>query len=123
MFDEDRRCFEVDRDTKDYLEDFKKDIKESLKSLEDHIRSLLETTIKPIEGTLNRHTKDIGDLYEKHRETIVDIGKLDGRLKTLEDDKQDKKFSTEMKIIIGIAVITTLSSIVMGLLMLNGAAG
>lgn len=105
MRDENRGWFEVDRDTKEYLDGFKRDIQKSLESLEQHIKDLLESNIKPIESTLERHTADIGDLYEKHRETLVDYGKIDGRVKTLEDDKQDSKFSTEMKLAFGGVVV------------------
>lgn len=40
-----------------------------------------------VEKNVDRVRDDIGDLYEKHRQILVNQGLIDGRLKVLEDDK------------------------------------
>ena len=64
----------------------------------------LEKTIRDITGPILKDTErlrvDINDLYEKHRDILVDAGKIDGRIKTLEDDKDDKKMSSQNIIMI-----------------------
>ena len=108
--------FEMDLDTKQYLDDFKKDIKETLKNIENHIKELIESTIKPIEKQLNQHTKDISDLYDKDRETRDRVGRVEGRVTTLEKGNNNRKFSTEMIIVVFIAIGSIITSIVLGLI-------
>lgn len=110
-----KECFEVDRDTKEYLDEFKKDIKEAINRLEEHIKSLLESNIAPIQEQQKKHTEDIRDLYEKDREMRDRVGSLEGRVKTLEDDKQDNRFSTEMKIVIVVALIGVGASVLIAI--------
>lgn len=70
----------------------------------------LEKTIRDITGPMvkdtNRLRGDIDDLYEKHRDTLVDAGKHNGRIKTLEDDKDDKKMSSQNVIMITALIAT-----------------
>ena len=111
----DKGCFEMDAGTKQYLDDFKQDIKESLQAIEKHIRELIESSIKPIEKQVDKHTIDIEQLYNFDREKRERDGKVEGRVKILEDDKQQHQFSTEMKIVIGIAIATMLVSIALAI--------
>jgi len=113
----DKGTFEMDSGTKQYLDDFKQDIKESLQAIEKHIRELIESSIKPIEKQVDKHAFDIDQLYTFDREKRERVGRVEGRVKILEDDKQQNQFSTEMKIIIGVAVLTMVISIALAILL------
>jgi len=116
MDKKDKGHFEMDLDTKQYLDEFKKEIKETLQNIENHIKELIESTIKPIEKQLNQHTNDISDLYDKDRETRDRLGHVEGRATTLEKGSSNKKFSTEMIIVVFIAIGSIITNIVLGLL-------
>ncbi len=103
----------MDSDDRRYLDEFKQDIKDSLKAIEQHIKELIETSIKPIEKQSDKHSVDISELYTFDRESRERCGGLESRIKILEDDKQESRFSHEMKVVIGIAVASILVSVIL----------
>ena len=87
-------------------------IQETVKSLQDHTDKLLELTIDPIKESVNRHTKDIDELYNKDRENRDRFGKIEGRVNILEDDKIDNKDNGNK----WVAIIGILGGLIVGLI-------
>lgn len=110
--------FVLEADVKNYLDDLKREIKEDLSCFKTDIKELLDIKLDPVEKQQDKHTKDIDDLYNKDREMRDRIGAVEGRVKTLEDDKEHGKFSKEMKIVLVAAILSpfagALISFVMG---------
>lgn len=78
----------------------------AVKESETHIKETLQLTIDPIKDTTDRHTKDIDGLFDKDRENRDRFGVIEGRVKTLEDDKDDSKHGKEIRVGIWAIVVT-----------------
>jgi len=102
--DEDKRV--IDQDLLNYLDNMKTELKQSQKESEQHIKESFTLTINPIKDTTERHTKDIDDLYNKDREHRDRFGEIEGRVKTLEDDKDDSKHGKEIRVGIWAVAVT-----------------
>ena len=102
----------IDPDLLIFLNDMKKELKASFKESEQHIKETLQLSIDPIKETLERHTKDIDDLYTKDRENRDRFGKIEADVKTLKDDKDDNKHDKEIRV--GIWAIVSAIAIAAG---------
>ena len=78
----------------------------AVKESETHIKETLKLSIDPIKDTIDRHTKDIDGLFDKDRENRDRFGAIEGRVKTLEDDKDDNKHSKEIRVGIWAIIVT-----------------
>jgi hypothetical protein len=96
----------IDPDLVRYLDKMQQTFKEDIKQSEEHIKETFKLTIDPIKETTDRHTRDIEDLYEKDREHRDKLGDISGRVKTLEDDKEDNKHGKEIRVGVWAIVVT-----------------
>jgi hypothetical protein len=96
----------IDPDLVRYLDKMQQTFKEDIKQSEEHIKETFKLTIDPIKETTDRHTRDIEDLYEKDREHRDKLGDIAGRVKTLEDDKEDNKHGKEIRVGVWAIVVT-----------------
>jgi len=101
----------IDQDLLNYLDNMKTELKQSQKESEQHIKESFTLTINPIKETTERHTKDIDDLYNKDREHRDRFGEIEGRVKTLEDDKDDSKHGKEIRVGIWAVAVTVVLGI------------
>ena len=102
--DEDRRM--IDPDLIAYLDKMQTALEKSQKESENHIKETFKLTIDPIKDTTDRHTKDIDGLFDKDREHRDRFGEIEGRVKTLEDDKDDSKHGKEIRVGIWAIAVT-----------------
>ena len=95
----------IDPELLTFLTNMKIEMTQAVKDSENHIKETLKLTIDPVKDNLKKHESDIDDLYNKDREHRDRFGKVEGKVKTLEDDKKDNNISKEMKLVtIGIIV-------------------
>ncbi len=95
----------IDPELLTFLTSMKNEQIQAVKDSETHIKETLKLTIDPVKESLKTHKADIDDLYEKDREHRDRFGQVEGRVKTLEDDKKDNNISKEMKLVtIGIII-------------------
>ncbi len=88
----------IDPDLLNFLNDMKKELKASFMESEQHIKETLQLSIDPIKETLERHTKDIDDLYTKDREHRDRFGEIESDVKNLMEDKKDNKHDKEIRV-------------------------
>ena len=90
------------------------DLKEYLKVQFDAIIAKIDDLKGSTEKEIERHRKDLDDLYEKDRdakERIRDLESFRNNHMTFHDDKKDnKKFSIEMWVVIGIFLLQSVLS-------------
>lgn len=73
-----------------------------LEALEKTIRNITEPIVKDVD----RLREDINNLFDMDRDTRDRIGLVESDVKTLKDDKEDKKHSSQNVILIITIVIT-----------------
>lgn len=107
----------VDLDTRQYLDDFKREIMETLRettrTLEAHIKELISSTINPIQSDITRLRQNDDDLYDKDLEMRDRVGQIEGviikdgekRLSKLEENKDGRQNNTGVIIGISAAII------------------
>ena len=66
-------------------------ITDLIATMQDHHNKTLDLSIQPIKENMKRHAADLSELYDKDRENRDRFGMIEGRVKTLEDDKIDNK--------------------------------
>lgn len=88
------------------------DLKDYLKVQFDAIIAKIDDLKGSTEKEIERHRKDLDDLYDKDRdskERIRDLESFRTNHIDLHDDKKDnKKFSIEMWVVIGIFLVSTI---------------
>jgi hypothetical protein len=109
----------LDIETKDYLERLMKDLERvldlKLQAAIEKMSALFtnsDTKHDALKETTNRHSTQIDELYKFQKQTIEDLGKLDGRIGKLEDDKTDKKTNTGFIISICALVMSIIFAII-----------
>lgn len=102
----------IDPELLNYLDNMQTNLKNSQKESENHIKETFKLTIDPIKETTLRHTEDISGLFDKDREHRERFGKIEGRVKTLEDDKEDHKHGQEIRVGIWAIAITVILAVV-----------
>ena len=109
----------VDAETRQYLDDFKREIMETIREttriLETHIKELITSTINPIQNDIERLRKNDETHYNNNLKMVERVGDLEGdmikdgekRLSKLEENKDGRQ--NRMGIIIGVtAIVMTL---------------
>lgn len=97
----------MDIETKNYLTDFKEDMEKKWSEFAGHIEKLLNLKVENIkeqQETFKKYHKEHYENTIKIKEDIADyklsnnenIGKIEGRVKTLEDDKEDGKLTAQL---------------------------
>ena len=96
----------IDPDLLQFLNEMKTELKDSQKESEKHIKETFQLTIDPVKEKLNKHESDISELYDFDRNKADRIGVVEGRIKTLEDDKDDSKHGKEIRVGIWAIAVT-----------------
>ena len=75
------------------------------------IKEAIETVQKYNDKTLDRHTEDLDQLFTHDRQNRDRFGEIEGRVKTLEDDKDDSKHGKEIRVGIWAIAVTIILGI------------
>lgn len=89
----------VDAETRDYLDSFKVEIKDDLKELVNDIKSYIRehtaSKTDPLRVDVDRHSKEISQIYDMDRERIKKDAEIEQRLAAVEGDRSGRDHQKE----------------------------